>query len=303
MLNDLSNIIRPKPNDKFPELSEHTNPADATQAHYSKELEYERDGKWPMHVSEAIDDFCDRKHFLLCNQENKPRVRRTTLADRVVWAIGRATEQVVKEAVIAEQGKNNCYGVWKCMCENLVTFGFGKDPFNTKCSTCKTSVLSKYFEATLQLEDLIRGNPDLLVRFAPTGKLTVVECKSMTGELFKDLKAPKIDHIMQAFFYLKLMETLQDRFKGVDIDTDRFFVHYVNKNYQFKGTYQDSVQKCYEVKVSEMHKDVVAIFDDTIKRLRIMKNSINPPARTKCDSPSCKEAKKCPVLMECFSSE
>lgn len=290
-------------------VPQYESPAQAIQAHFMADPQYERDGVWPMHLTSVLD-LCERRQYLMAKAMEQGRVfpKKTTLADRVVWRIGKSTEQLMRDALIASVGKHNAFGKWSCICPKdqnpTVIYGLGRNPQNIVCPMCKQSPLSIYNEAKLIHDDLMSGNPDALIKWGPAAKLHVFEFKSMNGAEFKVLSRPDIKHIQQAYGYTRLMQQEIERFQlqGIEIETEKFYVHYTNKNYQFFNTHKDTVQKDYLVNVnSDISVAVRELYDYNLTRLRRLKTNWFLPQRTECRTSNCDKAKSCPVLMECFS--
>lgn len=276
---------------------------DAISAADKADVQYDRGGSWPVHVSTAIaDDFCGRR-IMLMDKLKRQFPKRTTSSDFVLWAIGKATEAHNRKRIIESYGTKNVYGRWTCNCEDSVSYGFGKNISHIICTRCKTSVTSNYHEATLLVDNLLTGNPDILVLMAPDSKLTVCEMKSIKPEEFKTISKPKINHVMQAYFYLRMLEHSSDILFApinIEVNTEVIRILYTNKGYSFDYKVE-SAHKEFEVKVSEMSTAVKKIYDDKIKELKILKSRGKVPKRTLCDTQHCSMAKACHVQFDCFS--
>ena len=179
-----------------------------------------------LHVSSLIS-MCVRKHVLAyVSKAERTEVVKPSM--RIVWALGRAAENHVRTQFIDAMNYEGIVGMWKCSCGHLKVQGLYNDTL--KCPKCSKKA-KKYNEASVfDHEYRIVGSPDLLYIRPDNKKIMVVECKSINKKDFDLLTRPKMDHILQAACYNRLLEK-----EGVDVDKT-VTILYVCKDFSFTGS-------------------------------------------------------------------
>lgn len=239
-----------------------------------------------VHVSSLIG-MCARRQVLAGLHERTVQ-ESVTGGHRVMWALGKAAEKHARQQLIAGWGYQSVFGRWECRCGALETRGYHDS--RRRCERCGESA-NTYEELTLfDHTHRIVGNPDLL--FRDHGFFVPLECKSMTGEQFKELREPKPDHIHQAIMYRHLLEA-----NGFPAH-DEAIILYVNKNFMFGSPYKE-----FHVNTrSPANEALIARSLEEAARVRDGFREGVPPPRLMCDSVHHPEAKKCPLVGLCFNS-
>lgn len=260
--------------------------------------------KFPMHVS-SLTDPCYRKIQLLVQESTangKSFEETVGLQYRYMWAMGKAIELENKKWTFDYFGKGAVYGDWSCICGKTGFTGMGNNFHGMKCNHCGESVIHTHNEPILRFEDLITGSPDLLIMlkdpYDKQTKLTVIEFKSINKNEYKKLTGPKIDHKLQALFYLKLMETNKAKFDGagIDLNLTSFRVVYTLRDFEFFGA---SCNKEFLVNLEEEPEYVLNAFDDCIAELRKIKANVEITDKV-CESKEKGEKDGCLVVRRCF---
>jgi len=254
-----------------------------------------------IHVSTLINGFCPRKHAII-QKFNFPVEKKFVQSnDRIVWKIGRAVENHVRDSFIEVFKHENFYGVWKCKCE-YTSFEGRYSFLQPACPRCGTFP-NRYHEVTLKDEVLgITGNPDTLFMMPESSKLYVLEVKSIKNRpaasnpndvCFENLKAPIANHVLQAACYRRLLKEL-----GKPV-ADTACIFYVSKDYR-----RDSPYKDYHVNIGDDSSwwRTVNLFWESVKLYRDSLAADIVPERTVCKSMHDKMAKKCNVISSCFGS-
>lgn len=261
-----------------------------------------RDHILPMHVSAALS-FCARKTFIgkKANEvDSNASSKKLSPSLAMTFQIGKSIEGYNQQIMIDVFGKQNIFGTWKCRCGSSELKGFGADPFPRVCSLCLGSVFDNYSEAQVEARGLIRGAIDCLFRKGLDSPVEVLELKTINGKDFKDLLSPKPLHIMQAFFYYKILQENKESFLrdfGVDVDAKQFTIVYSNKDFLFSG----NPWKSFVVKISDIPKPYNDLYEEVMEGLKILIEFPNDlPPRTKCTSLSSTLAKECLYAVECF---
>lgn len=245
-----------------------------------------------MHVSSLIGG-CSREH-VIASRTGTSLVNYVTGADRVVWAMGRASEAHVRKQLLAASGKRGIYGKWTCEAHHEVERA-GFFDHTAKCHCGQT--LERYAEITLLDHDnRVCGNPDKVLRVASA--FMPVEMKSMEGDAWDALEAPLGNHVHQAIMYRYLLQK-----NGFAVH-DKVIVFYVKKRYAFpkKGQKGHPVYKEFHIdattpQMQQIVADTLAIAKDIADHL----TNQTTPERI-CDSPTCSRAKyQCKVPTTCFA--
>jgi hypothetical protein len=236
--------------------------------------------------SSSLENFCARRAAILDKENRVPR-EYVQGSMKVVWAIGRAVEKHVRDALINSLGKSNFHGKWHCKCGKTTHVGTYAD---ITCKVCNTKA-SNYDELTIYSEEhKIAANPDLIF-LTPSKQQTVIEIKSMNKEEYDKLEEPKSMHVRQASRYVSLK-----RMDGQTVSPNVIII-YVRKDFLFKNIY-----KIYSVNVDD--PNLILAFKeelDQATKLRKYHETKELPERELCSSMFSTMAKKCPSCNACFA--
>jgi len=287
-------IVTTMPEDTS-EIAYHKNVvSDIVQAQDSI-AESNRSATWDgyTHVSSLID-FCPRRTYIQHNHK-LGQLHQVKGSMRIVWAIGRAVENHIRNQIISSK-PSNCYGVWVCRCKSTKSTGYG--PQEIRCRKCKTKCAEYAELSCFDHDSKVVGNPDLLLLVE--GKLLIIEIKSITdsdsanksGRGFTSLAAPLGDHVFQAASYRKILKR-----KGFKVH-DKVVVLYANKQFSFKS----SAYKEFHVEISPQTDEVLNISWRKASELsRSIEQKKIPDRCSKCINVHSQQAKNCPVSATCFS--
>lgn len=237
-----------------------------------------------VHVSSLAYNFCPR-HYAIAIKENLALYESVTGGHKVMWKIGRAVEEHVRDTFIESYGARNVWAKWHCR-DHKDTFreGFYK-PETCHCG----KLLDTYAEADIQDdENGVVGHADLIFRYKNT--LFAKEIKSMNKAQWDELTEPLDTHIMQAGMYPKL---LGKRLKNISPIVT--FI-YVTKDFKFGSPYKEFHVDMSEAKYVKMHDDMLA----EAKQVKDFVQKGKSPERI-CASLASPLAKKCPVNFRCFN--
>lgn len=249
-----------------------------------------------MHVSSMLhSSFCERMMCLASDTDMPVYHDSVKGGDRVMWKLGRAAEQHVRDQYITAVDKKGILGQWHCKCGHQKNTGRYNDKIKA-CGFCKTKNRF-YRELVLFDHDAgIVGSPDFPIIIG--GKLYVVEIKSIRKEDFNDLKSPKVEHILQAGAYRRMF--IKD---GNEEVADDVIILYVTKDYVYGSPYKE-----FHVNLSDANSDaqnannVLDLIWEKASNIRqYRQNKGNLPQRQICNSLDSPHAKKCPYAGECFS--
>lgn len=185
-------------------------------------------------------------------------------------------------------------GDWKCAsCGTVRTFQ--KKP-KTGCDREDIRCNWRYEEVRLKIPPITCGFDLFLDVGKP--KARVVEIKTMIKELFVKLKAPLAEHRLRTNLYLRMIANspLADR-----VETSVGHVLYIAKSY---GNWNPDEGVLTPFKEYEVERDDKAT-DKMVARAaeyQLYRNTGKIPQRV-CPSATCKRAKACSVVQECFSSQ
>lgn len=245
-----------------------------------------------LHLSSLIGA-CARMH-VLAHRYDVTIHNRVTGAHRVMWAMGRAVETHIRSAFVKGMDWRGVYGRWRCACGKRRVDGFlpAGGPSAQRCVVCGSGT-EVYEEMTWKDEGArIVGNPDLT--FQTSEGLTVVEIKSLNGDEFETLTAPKPDHVLQALGYRRLIAG-----NGVAV-APRAAIVYANKKFQFRG----SVYKEFHVSETQATANALDLMWGTALAIWTGKQSgtaVTPVRLPACSSMGTPTAKRCPTCTYCFS--
>jgi CRISPR/Cas system-associated exonuclease Cas4 (RecB family) len=143
-------------------------------------------------------------------------------------------------------------GVWECANPNCGT-EFGRDELRgiekpeVPCDECGCEKYI-YNEVTVANKEYwLKGHVDGI--FKMSGKLFVIDYKSMNSRMFSKLAAPLDKHVLQISIYLYLL------------DIDSGFLLYENKDTQRNKIYEINRNKNFEEKILSRAEKLIAILE------------------------------------------
>jgi hypothetical protein len=256
------------------------------------------------HASDVTkEDWCPKRVALLLKHNVQPEGIWATAVDRMVWALGVATGDIIVDWLARD---DLVMGNWRCLhCGEL-------RPFTTRpkqCSECRSNNWG-YEEVRFRSEESgVSGSIDALWR-RPTGKLRIVEVKSIKQDQFAALKAPIAEHRLRTNLYMRCVEESDHVWKEV-VDVQKATVLYVTK--QGWGVKDPRIQAMgFGEKPFAPFKEFTVERDDSqtdalvekAKRLEVWKQHQSPvtiPSGV-CPNALCPQAQKCEVVKQCFSA-
>lgn len=245
-----------------------------------------------IHVS-ALKDICPRQYALMVTA-GEFQTERITSAERIVWAIGRAVENHVRDAFIKSVNYEGVYGQWRCRCHSTSVRGLYT---GATCAVCGTET-NRYAELPLfDHDNKVVGNPDLI--YFRDGYYHVLEIKSVkVGDStstkykgFHQLDTPLGDHVFQASMYRYLLNK-----NGLPAAPE-VSVLYVAKDYTKKGP------PIKEFKVDVSVPEYEGIIQIALRNARsvfgfLEGGEVLPDGV--CKAMSDTRANNCPVVGRCF---
>lgn len=244
-----------------------------------------------LHVSDLVGK-CMRRTAIIYRMKLSPQSRGLNLSDSLTFAQGDAIHDALRERLVTASPES-AYGRWGCRCGTTVTEKpslFTEVPATMTCPACKTG-LTKYHEVTVRNEEFkITGNPDYLLYRKATKSIMVVELKSMTHEMWKDLARPLPEHVLQTAFYWDLLS--RDGYRM----GSHASILYATKAYVFRGS-----------PVKEMLVDMAALtaggrlepYYASAAQVKAARVGGPLPDRV-CQSQEQTSAKNCDVCVQCF---
>lgn len=262
-----------------------------------------------------IENICPRRVALL--RRSKTEYVHTegygvSASDRVVWGMGRATEEHIRTQLLKGIGKEKSFGVWKCPCGHASVeqnYHLKRVVTNVtpegECVKCGHTP-----DIFHELPVILRGSGMILspdYSYMQDGVIKVVEIKSMKHEKFIDLREPMVNNVKQVLRYIAALSVL------------KFPVHAVGKIiYVSKGVVKSAKgvvaeqYKEYEVSFTDYPAMRQAIIADFSKGKVIRQVNaegyylgddadINQLPPRECPSRDCVNATKCDVGALCFS--
>lgn len=275
-----------------------------------------RDPARPLVVTHASDvtseDWCPRRVALLFqNPTIEVKGSYATAVDRLVWAFGHATEDIVINW-LAEAGL--AIGDWRCdRCLFLTKF----TPRPKFCTNCDTKDADSRFSYE---ETRVTGYPsgigcglDLFVKLPHKAKLTIVEIKSLKQDQFQVLKAPVGEHRLRTNLYMRCLD--EGDFEHKDkVDTEEALVFYVCK--QGWGVKDDRIpamgfgEKGFtafkEFPVTRDDSQTQYLIDKSVPleewkaEVRETRNLMREAPKGICPNVLCPRAQDCEVREKCF---
>lgn len=239
------------------------------------------------HVSTLARAVCVRE-YALAARYGRQASEAVTGGHRLLWAYGRTAENHIRDQAIAAFN-GAVYGRWKCACGSVEHVG--TRPSST-CGRCGKPVNRYREEPVFNHEYRIVGNPDLPIMVNRT-HMAVVEIKSLPGDEWRELEAPKSEHITQGLMYGWLK-----RQNGFTVHDDIVFI-YASRNFRWGSPY-----KQYAVSLSsEESQSRLALALEAASAIRDAHASpdIIPPRAPACTSPDVTRARNCAQCALCFN--
>ncbi len=185
-------------------------------------------------------------------------------------------------------------GDWKCASCNQMR-SFQKKP-KTGCDREDINCNWRYAEVRLK-NPPITSSFDLFLDVGKP-KARLVELKTMIKEKFVELKAPLSEHRLRTNLYLRMIaeSPLQDR-----VETEVAHVLYIAKSYGNWNPDEGTLTpfKEYEIERDDGETDKMVA---RAAEYQAYRDSGKVPNRV-CSSATCKRAKACTVVQECFSGK
>lgn len=243
-----------------------------------------RHGKY-VHVSDLVSKclrkvaVSDKYHIPIPDSDLWPSLRLT-------FAQGTAIADVMVNDAI-QQSTDLVYARWSCACGVVEETGVHSYVCGKKiCNKCG-GINNKYNELTFTDEEYaIVGNCDLALLI--NDALYLTEIKSIAGEAWKTLEAPKPDHTLQALFYWLLA-----RRNGHSLH-DKISIIYASKGYVFGNPYKE-----FTVQPSKSLHRLDEYLEDA-KALKEYKDGGKLPMKVECPTIDCTMAKNCHISGPCF---
>jgi hypothetical protein len=235
-----------------------------------------------IHVSSLLS-FCPRL-YRLAAVDDIPIVNLPRAGDRIVWALGRAAEKHVRDAVLAHVGLGNVYGVWRCNCGMVAYEGLHRE---LRCTHCATPANNFGELPVFDHELRISGSPDIQLHDA--GSRRIVEIKSINKREFEELERPKPDHVFQASFYVDLLRVM-----GEPVH-EELAIFYVCKDYTFRSPYRE-----FHVGAGDMAMQIAAAKASVAQLRACEMGGALPPKLPVCSSAATPTARKCVACASCF---
>lgn len=186
--------------------------------------------------STMFPELCPRRVALHRRTKVPVRPQKLSYNDKIVWAIGRALEELNRNALIEEVGREAIIGEWRCKCKHnpvkiVHNYDTTKRGEYVRCEHCG-HYPDDYYELPIFLDEYNAVcNPDLSY-FNKYNQVVSWELKSIKGNTtsqlvgFPDLDKPQVGNKQQA-----LMQNLfMDKSEGVD-PADYIRVHYTSKQH------------------------------------------------------------------------
>ncbi len=171
-------------------------------------------------TEDARRKFCPRAYALWDIQKPEKHQEFLSTALSMTFGIGRKVEDLVQDAM----GLETLVGDWECAaCSAMVTFQ--KQP--PKCPKCNCKLMV-YKEVRFVSQTCGASCGVDMLWDEGTGKLRVIESKSMDKDECKKLVGPLIEHKQRTAWYLRIIEDSDHPCKG-QIHTDEAILLYTSK--------------------------------------------------------------------------
>lgn len=248
-----------------------------------------------VHISDLSKPagFCPREFALLDVTHKKPKGQYVSSALQVAFDNGNALSDLCRNKWL----EFDVVGHWKCLhCKKLVEFS--KKPK----TACKCGArLWKYEEVCIiNPHNGVTGSIDFLIDFG-IGKHSMVECKSMSRDMFDDLKAPLAEHRIRTQLYMLHWASVAGPHAG-KVDTERAIVLYISKGF---GTKNEELKKVVPFKEFWIERNDAAVLSlyQQADPLYLFRKNNGPMPSGICPNSFHNRAKSCPVAMECWSGK
>lgn len=150
------------------------------------------------------------------------RTEKVSFGSKLTYGIGNAVGWWVQNdpTIFGERR----VGWWKCRgCGKILYFG---TPPKVKCKHCGALPQAiEYHEHYMNLKD-VTGHQDLFLRIKK-GLIRINETKTISGDKFPGLKAPKIEHVWQLLTYM--WGSKYDENLPVEVDQELGYITYFSK--------------------------------------------------------------------------
>ena len=247
-----------------------------------------RGGSGLIHGSSLIG-MCPRRQVLTIRAGKAPD-RAVKTADRLVWAIGRAVEEHIRNQFIEAVDRKGVIASWRCKCGKSKVEGFYDRA--VKCDVCKSHV-DRFTELTLfDFPGNVVGNADMMYVRPDKPVVRTVEIKSMNKKDYDALTEPVSDHVTQAFINRRLA-----KINGLEVD-DQVTLIYGCKDYAFSGR----LYREFYISTSDFYEKQMDTFWERAKLVKSAEEdtSILPERIAACPNKTSPFAKKCDCCEACF---
>ena len=188
---------------------------------------------------------------------------------------------------------HNSLAWWRCSaCRKKQ---FGRKP-KQNCPHCNAlHGAFRYEEHSLRLPDEIplTGHPDYFLEVG-SGDIRVVDFKTINGEEFALLNAPKYEHVMQVTGYMEYLQ--RDETLPISVNPSKGFILYISKKHQTKTLPFKMFHVEKSIKHVEIIREKVSLFGQGLAD-----PSFLPPVLESCRISEflSGRAKSCPVAHLC----
>lgn len=282
-------------------------PTDSLRYHLHKHLVKTRPARSHKIVHASDGDpgrgkFCGRQFALMDLTGRKPWDEHISTSMQVTFDQGHATAELII-GYFADMGR--AVGHWVCLGCRATTY-YARRP--QKCQHCGCRAF-EHAEIRFRSGHGVSCGIDLLVDLGHK-KLRAVEIKSIIEKDYKALVAPKPAHRWRSALYLKSMATSDDAFVRDRVDHSRMSIIYVAKGGY--GAKDDEIKKWqigdsgfspfkeYEVLPTDADHDE---FLAQAGSLDLWRYGCGGFPDGVCPNSFAPEAKKCPVVHQCFSGK
>lgn len=246
--------------------------------------------------STALPDLCLRKIQIMRKFGIDPYEKYVSSNDRLIWATGLAFEDLIRVQFTASIGHDNVFGdsyTCKCGAEKINLKYKCSGLSIPKCDKCGT-LCDNYNQLVMKLDKYGISSEVDFGYYNATGRIVMVETKSMKKEQYLDLKRPIKVHIRQAVFYANCAIEC-----GYDI-ADYVMIIYASKGVT---SYTDGPPyKAFKVKFDKSHW--ASVFSRSMfakgKRLKEI-NKDSDIVEMSCSDVELTQSRSCEVSALCFS--
>jgi CRISPR/Cas system-associated exonuclease Cas4 (RecB family) len=236
-----------------------------------------------VHLSELVK-LCARQHCLMVDG-GIAREMVVVGAHRVMWKIGRAVENHVRNQLV-DGIPSEVFGQWVCHCGHKQHTGH--KPTNWNCRFCGISP-PQYRELPLfDHENGVVGNPDVILRHHE--RYVPIEIKSMVKHEWDELRRPLGNHIMQAAGYRRLLQV-----NNYPVHADVAMI-YTAKDFAWGSPYKE-----FHVRITPSIENQLDDLFAEARRVKEWGTTQQIPERVCCTHRTGRRAKECPVADRCFA--